>query len=261
MQAEDIRTVMIDGEQWYVGIDVARALGYVNVTGQIRCHVDSTDKKKHKILIDNKKYDKIIINKHGLESWLSSCQNQCAKIIAKKFNIRVKQQITKITKVEGIRIVIIDGKKWYVGSDVGRALGYVDPSEAVQAHVANEDKKLYKISTNTGKHYRTILINKHGLESLVSSCTLPNAINIAQKFNISVTPLNIYKVKDNIRIVMLHGKKWYIGKDVAKALGYLRTADALNYNVSDQDKKLCKISTNSWKNFTSYPMLKIFCCR
>lgn len=41
----DIRTVTIDGEPWFVGKDVADALGYANPTKAIRDHVDDYDKK------------------------------------------------------------------------------------------------------------------------------------------------------------------------------------------------------------------------
>lgn len=40
-----IRAVSIDGEPWFVGKDVAAALGYVDVNKAVACHVDKDDKK------------------------------------------------------------------------------------------------------------------------------------------------------------------------------------------------------------------------
>lgn len=40
-----IRTVMIDGEPWFVGNDITRALGYVNPKGAVKKHVDSDDRR------------------------------------------------------------------------------------------------------------------------------------------------------------------------------------------------------------------------
>lgn len=40
-----VRTVAIDGEPWFVGKDVAAALGYENASKAIRDHVDTDDKK------------------------------------------------------------------------------------------------------------------------------------------------------------------------------------------------------------------------
>ena len=40
-----IRTVLIDNEPWFVGKDVASALGYSNTKDAVSSHVDSEDKK------------------------------------------------------------------------------------------------------------------------------------------------------------------------------------------------------------------------
>ena len=39
-----VRTVIIDGEVWFVGKDVALALGYSNTKDAISAHVDEEDK-------------------------------------------------------------------------------------------------------------------------------------------------------------------------------------------------------------------------
>ena len=39
-----VRTMIIDGEPWFVGKDVAEALGYVNNRKAISDHVDEEDK-------------------------------------------------------------------------------------------------------------------------------------------------------------------------------------------------------------------------
>lgn len=41
----DIRTVVIDSEPWFVGFDVADALGYKNQSDAIATHVSSEDKR------------------------------------------------------------------------------------------------------------------------------------------------------------------------------------------------------------------------
>lgn len=40
-----VRTVLIDGEMWFVGKDVAEILGYSNINKAIQMHVDEEDKK------------------------------------------------------------------------------------------------------------------------------------------------------------------------------------------------------------------------
>ena len=41
-----------------------------------------------------------------------------------------------------IRVVVIDGKPWFVAVDVCRALGYSNPRDALSKHVYKEDKRV-----------------------------------------------------------------------------------------------------------------------
>ncbi len=73
-----------------------------------------------------------------------------------------------------IRTVEIEGEPWLVGKDVATALGYKDTVNALKAHVDNEDKAGWQITTQFGIKETTI-INESGLYSLVLSSKLPGA--------------------------------------------------------------------------------------
>lgn len=45
----------------------------------------------------------------------------------------------------------------------------------------------------------------------------------------------------NVRTLTLDDAPWFVGKDVATALGYARTADALNTHVDEADKRLVRV--------------------
>ena len=235
MQVEDIRTVIIDGEKWYVARDVASVLGYKDVGSPLQYRFDSTDKKKHKIFINNRKHDIIIINKHGLESLVSRSSKPNAISVAKKLGIKVNKMWPKPKKLEDIRTVIIDGEKWYVARDVASVLGYVSLSDAVQAHVDDEDKT--KGLIRSGKHnHSMILINKHGFEELLSSSILSNAISIAKKFNIQLNyMLDTYRGQ-NIRNIIIDGTQWFVAKDVAKILGYKGLESTIRQKTNKEDR-------------------------
>ena len=68
------------------------------------------------------------------------------------------------------------GETWFVGKDVAEALGYKNPSNALQVHVDEEDKTTYLIQVS-GSNYKTstTVINESGLYSLVLSSKLPQA--------------------------------------------------------------------------------------
>lgn len=55
-----------------------------------------------------------------------------------------------------VRTVIIDGEPWFVGKDVALALGYKDTKNALKAHVYEEDKRGWQITTPSGEQSMTI---------------------------------------------------------------------------------------------------------
>lgn len=72
--------------------------------------------------------------------------------------------------------------------------------------------------------------------------------------------MNELKIFENpafgqVRIVEREGEPWFVGKDVAEALGYSDTADALKKHVDEEDKKLLKpgeMPTLKMSNFGAY---------
>ena len=62
------------------------------------------------------------------------------------------------------------GETFFVGKDVAMALGYSNPSNALQVHVDNEDKTTYLIQVSGLKYKsKTTFINESGLYSLILS--------------------------------------------------------------------------------------------
>ena len=68
------------------------------------------------------------------------------------------------------------GETYFVGKDVAKALGYKNPSNALQVHVDSEDKTSYLIQVS-GSNYKanTLFVNESGLYALVLSSKLPQA--------------------------------------------------------------------------------------
>ena len=65
---------------------------------------------------------------------------------------------------------------FFVGKDVATALGYKNPSNALQTHVDSEDKTSYLIQVS-GSNYKanTLFVNESGLYALILSSKLPQA--------------------------------------------------------------------------------------
>ena len=68
------------GETFFVGKDVADALGYSNTTKAIRDHVDSEDKLEERIVLSGQIRKAVIINESGLYALILSSKLEQAKM-------------------------------------------------------------------------------------------------------------------------------------------------------------------------------------
>lgn len=75
----DMRTVTIDDEPWFVGKDVAEALGYSNARDALSKHVDKEDKGVAKRDTPGGKQDLSIINESGLYALIFGSKLESAK--------------------------------------------------------------------------------------------------------------------------------------------------------------------------------------
>ncbi|MBR2805881.1 MAG: phage antirepressor KilAC domain-containing protein [Oscillospiraceae bacterium] len=91
----EIRTIEIDGEIWFVGKDVAAALGYQAERNAIAAHVDEDDKMMHRISASGQNRDMTIINESGLYSLILSSGLENAKKFKKWITSEVIPSIRK----------------------------------------------------------------------------------------------------------------------------------------------------------------------
>lgn len=86
-----------------------------------------------------------------------------------------------------IRSVLLEGKVWFVGKDIGQSLGYKDYNQAIVKYVDMDDIKHFVMpgmNVLTGelskREFKTVLINENGVYSLILSCRT----NIGKKFEL-----------------------------------------------------------------------------
>lgn len=75
----EIRTVMVDGVPWFVGKDVAGALGYADSTGAVRKRTDEEDRGVAKMDTPSGAQELVIINESGLYSLILGSKLPSAK--------------------------------------------------------------------------------------------------------------------------------------------------------------------------------------
>lgn len=75
----DIRTMLIDGEPWLVGKDVATALGYSNPQKAVRDHVSEEDRGVNEMDTPSGKQNLVLINESGIYAIIFSSKLESAK--------------------------------------------------------------------------------------------------------------------------------------------------------------------------------------
>ena len=75
----NIRTLTIDGEPWFVGKDVATALGYGNTRDALSKHIETEDKRGSQIATPSGIQEMTFINESGLYSLILSSKLESAK--------------------------------------------------------------------------------------------------------------------------------------------------------------------------------------
>lgn len=96
----DIRSILIDNEPWFVGKDVATALGYKKPTDAVRKKVDCEDRGISKMETPSGTQDMTIINESGLYSLILSSKLPSAKRFKHWVTAEVLPSIRKSGKYE-----------------------------------------------------------------------------------------------------------------------------------------------------------------
>ena len=77
------------------------------------------------------------------------------------------------------------GETFFVGIDVAKALGYKNPSNALQVHVDKEDKTSYLIQVSGTKYEaKTIFLNESGLQ--LTKVRIEKTGNMVSTWNVTL---------------------------------------------------------------------------
>lgn len=153
-----IRTIEINGEPWFVGKDVATALGYADAFGALKKHVDDEDKLVCQIDSAGQKRDATAINESGLYSLVLSSKLPTAK----KFKRWVTSEVLPSIRKTG---------------------GYMMPQDypsALRALADAEEAKLKLLSDN-----RVMQPKAQYFDALVERNTLTNFRETAKELGAS----------------------------------------------------------------------------
>ena len=133
----------------------------------------------------------------------------------------------------------------FVGKDVATALGYKNPSNALQVHVDSEDKSSYLIQVS-GSNYKanTLFVNESGLYALILSSKLEKAKAFKRWVTSEVLP------------------------QIRQTGGYIPTKDAQGRQLSNEEiinradaivcRTLCMLNADAEDTLTATQVAKTF---
>lgn len=94
-EANEVRTVVIENEAWFVGKDVADTLGYKNGSRDINSHVDEDDRLKYQISTAGQNREQILVNESGVYSLIFGSKLESAKRFKKWVTSEVIPSVLK----------------------------------------------------------------------------------------------------------------------------------------------------------------------
>lgn len=184
-----VRAVLIDGEPWFVGKDVAMTLGYANCRDALVRHIDSEDKIDGVVIHDSigRPQKPILINESGVYSLIFGSNLPNAKFFKRWVTSEVLPTIRKTGTYQLMDSYMID-------DPVERAKRWIEEQEEKKAleRKIEEDKPKVEFADHVAD-----------TSDLIDMSTLAK---LAKKENIKIGRNRLFEwLRDN-KYLMSHGK-------------------------------------------------------
>lgn len=164
----EVRTVVIDGEPWFVGKDVAECLKYTNTPKAIRDHVDDEDKLTERIVLSGQRREAVLINESGMYALIFSSKMEKAREFKRWVTSEVLPTLRKTGKYEmsagqdvnQLLIEMADFKVTYVQQ-------MVDFKEILEKQTQAFDKSISNMTLSTSQQNKVHRAVKDRVSSLL----------------------------------------------------------------------------------------------
>lgn len=208
-----VRTVLIEGEPWFVGKDVAEILGYSNPQKAIRAHVDEEDKGVNEMDTPGGKQNLTVVNESGLYSLILSSKLPNAK----KFKKWVTSEV--LPSIRKHEVYMTDNMLEKTIADPDYMIGILTAlkEEKILREKAQKEKAIAIEEKKDAEEKRDLLIHTNKTYT-TSEIAKELGINSAQKLN------QILHIK---KIQYKRNNTWIPYAKYA-ALGYTSTKQMIN---------------------------------
>ncbi|MCZ3621339.1 phage antirepressor [Lactobacillus mulieris] len=219
----DVRTVLIDGEPYFVGKDVTEILGYKNASKALADHVDSEDKLNNETLSSLGQRGGWLVNESGLYSLIISSKLPTAK----KFKHWVTSEVLPAICKHG---------------------GYLT-DEKIEEALYNPDT-LIKLATQLKEEREGRLIAEQQvaelkpkasyLDEILANKELITVSVIAKDYGMSAMQFN--KLLHNLKVQFKQGKSWLLYSNY-QSLGWTSSSTK---QVTKKDGSTMNVMNTKW---------------
>ena len=211
-----VRTVTIDGEPWFVGKDVATALGYSNPSNAVVTHVDDEDKTTYSFQVSGSNYKTkaTLINESGLYSLVLSSKLPTAK----KFKHWITSEVLPAIRKHGGYLTPEKVEEVLLNPDTIIKL-------ATELKAEREARKHAELEAASAKQVIGELKPKADYtDRILSSKGTVTTTAIAKDYGMSATGFN--KLLHELHVIYKIGKQWFLyAKYQAKGYTHSKTFD------------------------------------
>lgn len=195
----EIRSLVIDNEPWFVGKDVAEALGYKDVNHAILDHVDKEDKVNSKTQGQNApelgQRGSWLINESGLYSLILSSKLSNAKKFKRWVTSEVLPQLRKTGQYSLQKQIPTTYKEALI-----ELVAQIEENEKLQLENKIQDQQIKEMKPKVS-YYDIILQNK----------ALITITSIAKDYGMTAREMN--KELNKLKIQYKLGQQWFLYKD------------------------------------------------
>lgn len=201
-----IRTIERDGEPWFVGKDVAAALGYSNTADAVQKHVDDEDKLTSQFAIAGQTRNIIIINESGLYSLVLSSKLPGAK----QFKRWITSEVIPSVRKQGA----------YMTPDKLEQV-LLNPDTLMQlAQNLKEEQEKRKALQEQVEAQRPAVIFAGAVETSKSSILIGELAKIIKQNGIKIGPIRLFEwMRQNGYLIRRNGSDYNMPTQRAMEMG------------------------------------------
>lgn len=192
----DIRTVTIENEPWFVGKDVATALGYSNPQKAVRDHISEEDRGVNEMDTPSGRQNLAIINESGLYALIFGSKLESAK----RFKHWVTSEVLPAIRKTGSYQIAPQGEELL-------ALAVIEAKKTIDS-LKDQCKFLGEQAVENQKLISELQPKANYVDKILQSKSLVTITQIAKDYGLSGRKMN--QILNELKIQYKVGRQWVL---------------------------------------------------